>query len=171
MDASLDHSLKVTITLFKPVFDTSLDAVGVVDLECRIRFANPLMRALLGVSTREIAQAPVFCDCLTLAACSQECEIKKVLTLGKELRLDEAPAGRDDVKMRVSLKAVPLHYPGKQRGQLLGAIISARETTGEILLQAKYHRTMLLLQEKEQEIAELMVRIKTKDDALRRARR
>lgn len=170
----MDNSLKVTITLFKPAFEASLDAVAVLGQDCRVRYANSSMRMLLGLTGRELARAPIFCECITLAACAARCEIQKVADGGKSLRIDESPAERGpkgEDKMRVSLKALPLYYPGKQKGPLpLGVIVSARETTGEILLHAKYHRAMLLMQEKDQEIMELSDRLKLKEDVLRRSR-
>jgi hypothetical protein len=170
----MDNSLKVTITLFKPVLEASLDAVAVLDRACRVRYANSSMRLLLGLSARELARAPIFCDCVTLAVCATHCEIQRVADGGKSLRIDESPAERGpkgEDKMRVSLKALPLFYPGKQKGpEPLGVIVSARETTGEILLQAKYHRAMLLMQEKDQEIMDLSDRLKLKEDVLRRSR-
>lgn len=168
----MENNLQLTITLLKPAFNASLDAIGVLDVECRLRFANPLMRSLLGLSVREVSKAPVFCDCIKLDACAAGCEISKVIAKSRDLRLDETPAQRGQAKMRVSLKAVPLYYPGKQKGpNPLGAIISARDTSGEILLQAKYHRAMLLLQEKDLEIENLAERLKAKEEVLRRSRR
>jgi len=168
----MDNSLKVTITLFKPVFEASLDGIAVLDVDCRIQYANSSMRSLLGISGRELAKSPVFCDCIILSACAAQCELQRVANTGATLRLDESPAERGEDKMRISLKAIPLYYPGKQKGPTpLGVIVSARETTGEILLQAKYHRAMLLMQEKDQAILELADRLKLKEDVLRRSRR
>jgi PAS domain-containing protein len=167
----MENSLKLTITLFKPAFEVSLDAIAVIDEFCRVRYANGQMRSLLGLTARELSHAPIFCDCITLAACQPKCELQKVIDSGKGLRLDESPAERGDNKMRITLKAAPLYYPGKQKGpKPLGAIVTARETTGEILLQAKYHRAMLLLEEKDQEILELADKLRSKEETLRRSR-
>lgn len=171
MTKMMENSLKLTITLFKPVFESSLDGVCVLDTDCRIKYANAQLRSLLGLSGRQVTRAPVFCECITLAACTPKCLISKIFDSGKKLRLDETPAERGDSKIRVSLNAVPVFYPGKQKGSKpLGIIISARETTGEILLQAKYHRTMLMLQERDREVLELAERLRDKEEALRRAR-
>lgn len=167
----MENSIKVTITLFKPVFESSLDAMAVLDGDCRVKYANAQMRSLLGLSGREVTRSPVFCECIRLADCTPKCLVSKVMQTGKSLRLDEAPAERGDTKMRVSLNVVPFHYPGKQKGSTpLGLIVSARETTGEILLQAKYHRAILMLQEKDREIAAMHERVKEKEDLMRRSR-
>jgi hypothetical protein len=167
-------NLKAMLQTLKPALEASLDAVAMVDSSNRLVYANVAMRGLLGVSTQQLKKAPVFCDLLKLSVCVKSCEILGALKSGETLRLDETPASRRGEKLRVLLKAVPLFdlsgSDSKSATKPVGALISVRDTTGEVLLQAKYHKILQMLADKEEQITDLLDRLNTLRGTLRRAR-
>jgi hypothetical protein len=164
-------NFKIIATLLKPALDASLDAIAIVDESNRIVYANVAMKNFLAVPARDFKKNPVFCDLVKFAACEKTCQMLHVIKSGEMVRLDETPAAKPNEKVRVLLKAVPLLNPEDPNASApIGAIITVRDTTGEILLQAKYHKVMQLLGEKDTKINELMDRLNALRTALRRAR-
>jgi PAS domain-containing protein len=154
--------------LLKPMTDAlecSLDAVCVVDPDGKIAYLNPQMRALLKVTARTLKQSQKFCDLIKLAACEKSCRIAHVIASGERVRLDEAPAACGGRKMRVMIQAVPLRGEGKT----LGAVITLRDTTGEILLQAKYHKSARMIEDLETQVRDLTDKFREMQERLRRA--
>lgn len=144
-----DEKLKRVLELITPGLDASIDPVCVVDTANKILHLSASMKAFLSVRPRELSKGLVFCDLLKLSACESGCKILHTIKSGTNLRLDETPASRGDMKLRVVLKAVPLYDPEDKSETPIGAIISVRDTTGEILVQAKYHKLMQIIEDEE----------------------
>jgi PAS domain-containing protein len=163
--------LQQLLALLRPALDASLDPVCVVNPSGEIIYADAAMRALLGLRARDLKSRKVFCNLLQLSSCQSGCKILHVLKGGGVLRLDEVPGVRKGEKLRVSLKAVPLRVPGAATGSApVGAIVTVRDSTAEILLQAKYHKLLAVIQQKDRRIEELQERIEALQATLRHAR-
>lgn len=157
-------SIEDIVKTLLPALEASLDPVCVVDHECRVVYMSQSMRSLLGVRPRDLAQKkPVFCDLITLTACKAKCRIEQVIQSGEAFRLDETPAVKGETKLRVGIKAAPL-LPGK-----LGAVIHLRDTSAEILLQAKYHKSLQIIEEKDLMILQLEEKVQALQRTLRNA--
>lgn len=162
---------KPIVASLKSALEASLDCVCIVNTLNQIVYMNLPMKNFLGLRPRELEEGLVFCDTVKLAACKEHCQILDVLRTGTSLRLDEVPAEKRGQKFRLSMKVVPLYDGGATTGtRPIGALMSLRDSTGEILLQAKYHKTMEMLKEREDAISELEERIRTLQKTLRGAR-
>jgi hypothetical protein len=168
--------LNVLVSRLKPALEASLDCVAVVNAVNQVVYANLSMKNLLGLKGRELKRLPVFCDILRLAACEQSCQVLEMIQSGTVLKLDEAPCVVGEQKLRVILKGVPLFaadLSGLPRTALdapIGAILSLRNSTGEILLSAKYHKSLQIIRIHENRIAELEDKLNKAQSVLRRAR-
>lgn len=137
---------KLRLDKMKPALEAVLDPLCVVNHKNEVIYANLAMKGLLGLTGKDLKEYPVFCDRVKLPACEKECQIQHAIDSQEMLRLDETPStkitpkGHD--KMRAIVKVVPF-----TEDQLKGAIITLRDTTGEVLLQAKYHKILQILQE------------------------
>ncbi|HUP57129.1 MAG TPA: PAS domain-containing protein, partial [Bdellovibrionota bacterium] len=156
----------------KPAIDACMDPICVVDAGNRIVYFNLPMRSLLGVRPRQVQDKKIcFCDIVKLAVCKPSCQIMEVLESGGSARFDETPATRGEDKFRLTLKATAFNQPGTgKKGPIMGAIISVRDVTGDFLVQAKYHKALQLLEQRDTRIAELEEKADTLRLALRRAR-
>jgi hypothetical protein len=172
---SADQQLNAAIRLMKPALEATLDGVCVVDASGRIVWLNLAMKNALGVRGRMLEEGLSFCDHIKLQACHEGCQIERMLKQGRAVRFDDAPARRvgekasakETEKMRIMLKATPIQGEGKK---VIGGVIQFRDSTGEVLLQAKYHKLMLVVEEKDLEISALKRRVHTLMTSLRRAR-
>jgi transcriptional regulator with PAS, ATPase and Fis domain len=165
-----DARLKKVLSGLKPFLEASLDPICVVDAAGKIAYVNLGMKNLLSLRGSDLKKGIEFCSTIKFAACQTECQIKHALSSSRPLRLDETPAQRGGEKLRVALKAVPLRDPEGEAPGAIGAIIVLRDTTGEVILQAKYHKLMHVVGEKDLQIAELEGRIEKLQAVLRRAR-
>lgn len=164
----IEEKLKQILVEMKPALDSSMDCVCVVDIAGQVIYCNTPMRAFLGLRNRELGKKPVFCDLIKLSACDSACQIDQVIQTGAVVRLDESPASKGKDKLRVSLRALPLFdEDGSKR---IGAIITLRDTTGEVLLQAKYHKLLEIAVQKDAKIAELDEKIQALQLSMRKAR-
>lgn len=162
---------KPILAAFKPALDASLEPVCVVNALSEIIYMNMPMKNFLGLRPRDLSSGAVLCDIVRLGACKQHCQILDVLRTGTPLRLDETPAEKRNQKLRLTIKAVPFYEGGASRGtRPLGAVVSLRDSTGEILLQAKYHKLLEVLEEKDEQVEELQERFRTIQKTLRGAR-
>jgi sensor histidine kinase regulating citrate/malate metabolism len=153
-----------------PAIRSSLDAVCVVNERAEIVHMNRAAKALLGLRKSSSQKKPVFCGLLKLAACAGGCQIEKAIRKAQPFRLDEAPAALGDTKLRLTLQAVPVFAPGDSKSsQAIGAVINVRDTTAEVILQAKYHKVVDLLVERELTIAEQEDKIHSLQSTLKRA--
>lgn len=167
----MDEKLKRALAQFQPTVQASLDSICIINKKGQIVYLNLAMKTFLNLPARELKKLPVFCDVIKMAACERGCQINEVLNTGEALRLDEAPAMRGNEKMRVLLKVSPLYDPESPKDQgPVGAIMNLRDTTGEVLLQAKYHKLIQLIADKDAKIAALEERLNTLRDAMRKAR-
>jgi transcriptional regulator with PAS, ATPase and Fis domain len=161
----VDPNFRALIKSMNDALESSLDAVCVVDRQNQIAWLNPPMRAVLKATARSLKDNRKFCDLLKLAACDKGCKIMHVMESAEKLRLDEAPAATATGKMRVLLQAVPLQLEGK----VVGAVINLRDTTGEILLQAKYHKSARMIEDLETQVQDLSEKFREMQERLRRA--
>jgi hypothetical protein len=166
-----DDELKKLIKDVMPLLEISLDPICIVNHLNEIVYMDLPMKSLLGLKGRELRKRNVFCDVLKLSACQTHCQIQHVLDTGHPFRLDELPASRGPKKLRVAFKAIPLFRTrGEDKGKPVGAIITVRETTGEVLLQAKYHKLMEMLKERDDKISTLEERLNALQTSIRRHR-
>jgi PAS domain S-box-containing protein len=164
----MSQPINPVIDALLTTFDAVLDPLCVVNRENKIVHFNSAMKSFFGMTARELAKHHVFCDLLKLAACEKSCEVLKVIKSGKAVRLDETPASYKERKMRLLLKVVPLHDPrdpGKKAP--IGAIITLRDSTAEILVQAKYQKLLQLLEEKDDKILQMEERMLSIRKAIR----
>jgi hypothetical protein len=165
-------AFKKVLQAVRPALDASLDPVAIVDTSNRVVYANVSMKNFLRVTAQQFKKSPVFCDLIHLNVCDKSCQIIHMIKTAETLRLDETPANRKDEKLRLLLKGVPLYDLSDINADAspIGAILTVRDTTGEVLLQAKYHKILQLLTEKEGKITELLDRLSALRGVLRRAR-
>lgn len=148
--------LKKYLLYMRPALEASLDPVAVVDSTGTIVFSNPAMRIFLRSGQRKSRMHQKFCERVKLAICQPKCQLMRILQKPDIVRVDETPAVIGAEKMRVSVKMVPIVDPDvSDTAIIVGAVVSVRETTGEILVQAKYKKTLKLLQDKDAEILAL----------------
>ena len=161
---------KALVAVLKPAFEASLDPICVVNGENRIMYMNMQMKNFLGIRLKDLENGVIFCDLVKLSSCRERCQILESIQSAAAMRFDETPATRGADKLRVSLKTVPL-LDGPSRASLpVGAIITLRDTTGEILLQAKYHKLLELIHQKAERIEALEDKIESLRKSLRGAR-
>lgn len=141
---------------YKPVMDSSLDSICLVDRKGRIVHFNLAMKNFLGLPAHKLKESPVFCDLLKLAACDGGCCIRNVIDSGQGVRLDEAPGQLGAHEVRVAIKIVPV-YSGKKT---VGGLVTLRPTTAEAQLQEKYHRIMEMVSQQEAKLGELEKKFK-----------
>lgn len=154
----------------KPAVDASMDAVCIIDTEGKLVYYNLVMKSFLSLKNRELTKQPSLGDLLKLTA-EGSSQLRELFEKGTMVRLDESPASRGKEKVRISFRAVPLYDPAKSlKGAPIGALITLRDTTGEILLQAKYHKLLEMMMEKDSKIADLEDRLKALRSSLRKAR-
>jgi transcriptional regulator with PAS, ATPase and Fis domain len=169
---AIEPKFKEVLAGFKPAIDACMDPICVVDDKNRIVYFNLPMRSLLGIRPRQIKEKKIcFCDIVKLAVCKPSCQIMEVLESGISARFDETPATRGEDKFRLTLKVTSFQQPGTgKKGPVMGAIISVRDVTGDFLVQAKYHKALQLLEQRDSKIATLEEKAESLRQALRRAR-
>jgi|GEM_PF-1337927 len=169
-----DSLYRQRLVFLKPLLELSIDPVCVVNEKKEVVYMDLAMKSLLGLKGRELRKRMIFCDLLKLPICSpkangecRDCQIDKVIKKAHNIRIDEVPATRGTKKLRVSIKASAIHDAG---GKVIGAVISVRDTSGEVLLQAKYHKILDVLKVQEQQIHDLEEKVHSLYSSLRRAR-
>lgn len=155
-----ESPLEALLRLWDPILESALDAVAAVDRSGKVVYCNNAMRTLLKLRPRQLNQGASIFDVLKFP--SQKVHpAQAVLDNGEPVRLDEAPAAIGEQKLRVSLKAVPARIPRRdgatkaEDAPIVGVVIQVRDTSGEILVQAKYHKVMEKLSEKDDQIRKL----------------
>lgn len=154
-------SLQNWIQTVSPVLEGALDAVAVVDNENLIQYANSAMKGLLKLRPSDLKKPKKFCDYIKLSACSKSCCIEELFHQNKPFRHDEIPAESSGKnlkrKMRVTIHGVPLPVAllDLEHTKVVGAVLMMRDSTAEVLVQAKYHKLVQTLAERETEIDEL----------------
>ena len=132
---------------YETLINASLDAVCVVDSDAKIVYANSMMKNFLSLKPRELSRNPVFCELIKLSVCDKTCQVKSALENGKSIRFDEAPGVLKGNKLRVNFKITPFSIDG-----VVGAIICLRDTTAELLTQAKYSKLLSISKKHEDQI-------------------
>ena len=169
-----EEALKGFISYSRPALQAVLDGICVLDCQHRVVYCNLAMKSLFGLSARALAQKPDFCSLIELSGCRHDrgkCCLNPVLEKGEELVFAETPAVRDGEKVRISLHAVPVLSVGRDTETPLSAVVSLRDTTGEVLLQAKYHKLLELLEHKDEQLETVSTKLAELRERLVRARR
>lgn len=155
-------SLRNWIQTVAPILEGSLDAVAVVDDENRIQYANSAMKTILKLRPADLKKPKKFCEYIKLAICTKGCCIDDLFKTNKAFRHDESPAElagdkTPKKKMRVVIHGVPLPVVllDIENPKVVGAVIMMRDSTAEVLVQAKYHKIAQTLAEREAEVEEL----------------
>ena len=164
-----EPSLETILATVKPVLDASLDAVCVIDPDKKVCYGNLAARTLLKLKSRELKSQPKLPDLLKMPT-EQNSQLGELLKEGIALRFDETPVSLAGEKARVSLRAVALRSGAKSDSAIVGAVVNFRDSTAEIVLQAKYHKVMEILAAKDSKIADLEERLKQLRLSLRKAR-
>lgn len=159
------------IKSLKPTLESSLDPVAILNSYQQIIYANLAMKNFLQLRARDLDAMPVFCNLVKLAACKDSCCIQQLMKSGKSVRLDEQPAQRGDEKLRILIKVVPVWEQGAAKYEdPTGAIITLRDSTAELILQAKYHKLKAVMDEKDAQVRELQGRVEEMQLILKKAR-
>ncbi len=170
--ATNEETLEELLPTLLPAFEASLDPLCIVNRGGQIIHDNSAMRTLLKLRPKMLRQGVVFCDLVKLTACQSSCQIINAIEACEVVRLDETPAVIAKAKARLIVKCVPIvgvnsNDANRKRKssvkEAIGAMISVRDTSGEIVLQAKYHKALHLLDEQETENDRLLRHIKSRD--------
>jgi len=166
-----DPRLKAVIALLKPALNASLDAICVVNFHNELAYMNIAMKNLLGSGAREFKKKPLFCDHLKLQLCSKSCQVQEAIKSGESISLHETTAVSKGNKLRLIFKLIPIYDPEESKKPApIGAIISVRDTTAEVLLQAKYHKLIHLMTERDEVIKVMQGRLGTLREAVKKIR-
>lgn len=160
--------LKDFVKSLKMAIEVSLDPVLIVDTEMRIIYFNTAFKALTQLTRRELATGTDFLKLIRFGGGVQSQRMRNVVEKSEVMRLDEAPAEVGKRKIRVTMKAVPVFDPDDPEKEPIGALVAIRETTGEVLVQAKYHKIRQLLEEKDLAIDDLRDQLHRLRDSYRR---
>jgi len=166
----MDAALKKIVDNLKPALDASLDPACILDTSGKIVSFNFSMKGFLVIPARELKKNLVLTDLIKLTVPNENSTIAHLLKTGEQIKLDETPATRGDTKLRILFRAVALFDPDKPKSLPIGALITLRDSTGEVLLQAKYHKVSELLHEREVQVSELETKLESFRTALRNAR-
>ena len=173
LETMSELSFKKVVSQFKPVLDASLDCIAIVNEANLVVYANLAMKNFLGIKESSLKKGVGFCNLLKLHVCQKSCKILEAMKDQENFRTDESPATLNGEKMRVSLKAVPVlaSQVGLEGDRTVGAVISLRNTTAEIILHAKYHKLFLVIENKDEQLVEMRNKLSAIRDTLRRQRK
>jgi hypothetical protein len=139
-----------------PSFEAFLDAVCLTDANGIVLHANPAMRILLDLQTKQINRSPGprFQNFITLPMVANNNPFNPSIFEKGTFRLDETPATKSNgEKARVLLLVTQVR--DTENHEIVGHFVNIRDTTAEILLQAKYVKLQQILERKEAELQEL----------------
>lgn len=117
---------------------------------------------------RELKSSPVFCDRLKLSVCDKGCQVLAAIQRKAVARFDELPATLGETKLRMILKVSPI--PDPDSDDVLGAVLFMRNTTAEIVLQAKYKKLIQLAGQREEMVRDLQTRVESLMSSLKHGR-
>jgi transcriptional regulator with PAS, ATPase and Fis domain len=144
----------MTITdFFKVMLESSLDPLCIVSASGQVMQANSQMRTLLKLRARELAKHPAFCDLIKFDVCKPSCRVLEAAKIGETISYSETPAQVGPAKLRVTLKLTPLT-------ELSVVVITVRDTSAELLMQAKYQKLKEQAHNSDDKIEELEKRLK-----------
>ena len=143
-----------------------MDPLCIVGQECEILHLNLAMRAVLGIKGRQRPASLDFCAFVKLSAFAEGCPVRRLIESGESVQHDQTPAVIAGHKMRILFRAVP--FMTDSDGRVLAALIALRDTTGEVLLQAKYHKLKQMVAERDGTITILEEKLKRIRDTFRK---
>ena len=168
---AIDERIRAFHQAILPVFSSHVDPICIVDGSNKIVYQSLAMGSLLGIRRRDLARGAVFCDVVKLSVCQKGCEVLKAIRSGVPLRLDEAPARIGGNLCRLTVRVTPFREPSAPRSaDCIGAVITARDTTGDVLLLAKYHKLLSMVEQRDDRLAELEEEVQKLRGVLRRSR-
>ena len=157
-------NIKDAIPLIEVIINASLDAYCIVDKDTSILHSNFLMKSLLGLKPKDFQSKRKFSTLLELTENRSGCVVEKAIKKDDPIRFDETPATIGGKKFRLSIKITPFKDPdGDKKSPALGAIIMLRDTTAELLTQAKYHKVAEQVAELEEQVVkykDMLVRLR-----------
>lgn len=157
---SKNEALTKLVELWNPALEVSIDAVGVVDRNGVFVYLNPALRSLIGARPRDIRKGVSVFNVIEFPG-SDAHPVATVIETGEPVRVDEAAILLRGEKMRVVIKAAAARiHRAREKGPILGAIIQLRDSSAEIIVQAKYHKVMDLLGERDAEISALKRKVR-----------
>ena len=162
----IDPAFEALVSQLNPAIEASMDPVCILDSRARIVYANKGMQVFLATTRRALVKGVKFCELIKLSVCAKECQIEAALKAGTEFHLSETPAARKGEKLRISIKMSGI-VPNGNGSE--GAVLSLRDTTAEILLHAKYHKSMSLLEESREKLTDTEDRLSALRRSLRHA--
>lgn len=160
------------LDLLGPALRVSLDPLAIVDDTGRLLYCNGPMRAFLELKGKAAVKTARFQEKLQIHDSGGLHPVDRALVTGEEIRLDEEPATKaSGQKVRILFKAVPLFDPTQPEARkVFAAIVSLRDTSGEVLLQAKYHKLLEMQDDKELEILDLKEKLSGLMESMKRHR-
>jgi len=143
----------------KPALDASLDPACIVMADGTVHSGNAAFRSLVKKSQRDLDGKCRLLDLLRLTDERDEASLGAAIREGKKFQTVEAPASLEGHKVRLSVKTAAVQLPGAKAGRPLGSLVCLRDSTGEVLVQAKYLKLLKILEEKDQLVSELKDRL------------
>jgi PAS domain-containing protein len=164
----LDKAYESLIRSHASLLDASMDPICVLNPDAGIVFLNKSMSVFLGASPRTLRKCPKFCDLVELGVCKGGCKLAHALDEGKAFRVSETLAIRNKESLRISLRLIPVSttVAGIPEGC---AFMSLRDSTAEIVVQAKFHRAVDLIKQRDEAIQDLNDKVRALQKSLRDA--
>lgn len=115
-----------------------LDAFAVVDIEGRIKKANPLMGQITGIKSRQLMKLNSFDDSLSLSINGEKLTVGQMLDNDAPTRFDEVTGEVEGSDKKLNL--IIGYYPffNEDSSKKLGGFILIRDVTAETNLQGQY---------------------------------
>jgi hypothetical protein len=140
---------------YLPLLDASLDACALLSTEGHVLQVNSAMKVFLALEARALLRSakPLLTELLQFTGKPDSFPMGEALL--QPLREDELPVQhrKTGERHRLLLGATPIRAPGT--GLPEGLFLTLRDSTAEILLQAKYTKLLQMLDQKNEEIADL----------------
>jgi len=153
-----DEELKKVLRLITPLLDGALESIAIVDTTGVIIYANRSMKNLLGLKGKTIRGKPRFTSRVELTDCKGFDPLLEVIKTGETYQEDQTPAIINKEKKRVLIKALSLKDVDNSEN-IVGAIVTLRDDTGEILLSAKYQKVLKENEELRNKVERLQLKI------------
>lgn len=154
--------------LLRSLLEGSIDPCALLDNHGHIIYANAAMRTMIGLRGKSSQTTKKkFLELIKIKDDRVIAFFKMAEDSPMERRYDEVPAELKSEKIRVCFKARVLKV--SRNSPALGILVTLRDTTGEVLLQAKYHKSLEMLQMKDDKILALEEKITLLQRTLRHA--
>lgn len=157
----IDDNLKILLKSLIPAIEASLDCICITDASGRIVHYNSLFKTTTQLRVRELSKAPLFDQVFRFNdGEGKKFSLPGLTRTGEAVKLDETPiqikSDKGTLKIRGLLRIIPLEHSG----QVIGTMVSLRDTTAELLLQAKYKKIQDQLVKKEADITQLREKVR-----------